>query len=169
MPAKTAVFTNTRKWDGKDFRWITSGEYIQMSGRAGRRGKDDRGIVIQLLDEKMEPAVCKNILYGAPDPLNSSYRIRYNMLLNLLRVEDVDPEYLLPASFHQFQREKDAPALIAKADELEAEAEAVDLGSKENAELAAQYYQMDQQLLLTRRNIAKTIQKPECEYSNNCI
>jgi ATP-dependent RNA helicase DOB1 len=32
MPAKTVVFTNTRKWDGKDFRWVTSGEYIQMSG-----------------------------------------------------------------------------------------------------------------------------------------
>lgn len=30
MPAKTVVFTNTRKWDGKDFRWVTSGEYIQM-------------------------------------------------------------------------------------------------------------------------------------------
>ena len=26
MPAKTVVFTNTRKWDGKDFRWVTSGE-----------------------------------------------------------------------------------------------------------------------------------------------
>jgi ATP-dependent RNA helicase DOB1 len=37
MPAKTVVFTNTRKWDGKDFRWVTSGEYIQMSGRWGRR------------------------------------------------------------------------------------------------------------------------------------
>jgi hypothetical protein len=34
MPAKTVVFTNTRKFDGKDFRWVTSGEYIQMSGRA---------------------------------------------------------------------------------------------------------------------------------------
>jgi ATP-dependent RNA helicase DOB1 len=33
MPAKTVVFTNTRKWDGKDFRWVTSGEYIQMSGK----------------------------------------------------------------------------------------------------------------------------------------
>jgi ATP-dependent RNA helicase DOB1 len=38
MPARTVVFTSTRKFDGQDFRWITSGEYIQMSGRAGRRG-----------------------------------------------------------------------------------------------------------------------------------
>ena len=30
MPAKTVVFTATRKFDGKDFRWITSGEYIQV-------------------------------------------------------------------------------------------------------------------------------------------
>ena len=33
MPAKTVVFTNARKWDGKDFRWVSSGEYIQMSGK----------------------------------------------------------------------------------------------------------------------------------------
>ncbi|EEC43389.1 predicted protein [Phaeodactylum tricornutum CCAP 1055/1] len=159
-PAKTVVFTNTRKWDGKDFRWVSSGEYIQMSGRAGRRGKDDRGIVIQMVDEKMEPAVCKDMLYGAPNPLNSSYRISYNMLLNLMRVEDVDPEYLIRASFHQFQREKDAPGLIADAEILESQAETVDFQSEEEVTLVAEYYQMDQQLLLTRRKIGTIVRKP---------
>ncbi|KAH8050448.1 RNA helicase [Aureococcus anophagefferens] len=68
MPAKTVVFTETRKFDGKDFRWLSAGEYIQMSGRAGRRGKDDKGTVIQILDEKMEPQVAKDILCGGATP-----------------------------------------------------------------------------------------------------
>jgi ATP-dependent RNA helicase DOB1 len=43
MPARAVVFCSTSKHDGEVSRPLTSGEYIQMSGRAGRRGKDDRG------------------------------------------------------------------------------------------------------------------------------
>jgi ATP-dependent RNA helicase DOB1 len=72
MPAKTVVFTNVRKFDGDRFRWLSSGEYIQMSGRAGRRGIDQRGICILMVDEKMEPSTAKMMLKGGADSLNRS-------------------------------------------------------------------------------------------------
>ncbi|VDO33181.1 unnamed protein product [Haemonchus placei] len=103
MPARTVLFTSARKFDGVDNRWITSGEYIQMSGRAGRRGKDDRGLVILMVDHKMSSEDAKQIIKGATDPLNSQFRLTYNMVLNLLRVEGVNPEFMLERSFYQFQ------------------------------------------------------------------
>jgi ATP-dependent RNA helicase DOB1 len=75
MPAKTVVFTNVRKFDGDRFRWLSSGEYIQMSGRAGRRGIDLRGICILMVDEKMEPSTAKMMLKGSADSLNRSVHV----------------------------------------------------------------------------------------------
>ena len=50
------------------FVQITSGEYIQMSGRAGRRGIDDRGIVMLMVDEQMDSTVGKNLLRVRSSP-----------------------------------------------------------------------------------------------------
>ncbi|XP_078433326.1 RNA helicase, ATP-dependent, SK12/DOB1 protein [Wolffia australiana] len=111
MPAKTVVFTNVRKFDGDKFRWISSGEYIQMSGRAGRRGIDDRGICILMIDEKMEPSTAKMMVKGSSDPLNSAFHLSYNMLLNQMRCEEGDPENLLRHSFFQFQADRALPDL----------------------------------------------------------
>nr|XP_054366714.1 exosome RNA helicase MTR4 [Mirounga angustirostris] len=114
MPARTVLFTNARKFDGKDFRWISSGEYIQMSGRAGRRGMDDRGIVILMVDEKMSPTIGKQLLKGSADPLNSAFHLTYNMVLNLLRVEEINPEYMLEKSFYQFQHYRAIPGVVER-------------------------------------------------------
>ena len=111
MPARIVLFTASRKYDGKDFRWITSGEYIQMSGRAGRRGLDDKGIVILMIDEQVSPVVGKAIVQGKPDPINSAFHLTYNMVLNLLRVEEINPEYMLERSFFQFQNQAGIPVL----------------------------------------------------------
>lgn len=48
MPARTVVFDSTRKHDGSTFRDLLPGEYVQMAGRAGRRGLDPTGTVILL-------------------------------------------------------------------------------------------------------------------------
>ena len=111
MPARTVVFTATRKFDGVSFRHISPGEYIQMSGRAGRRGKDERGTVILMIDDTVTPDAAKQLLMGSPDPLNSAFTLSYNMVLNLLLVEEINPKIMLEKSFFQFQNYAAIPAL----------------------------------------------------------
>jgi hypothetical protein len=53
------------------------------------------GVVILLLDTKMEPSVAKDMVKGAPDPLTSAFHLRYSQLLALARVEGSSPEALL--------------------------------------------------------------------------
>lgn len=120
MPAKTVVFNNVRKFDGKEFRPLSSGEYIQMSGRAGRRGLDDRGIVVMMVDEKLEPEDAKNMVKGESDRLDSAFHLGYNMVLNLLRVEGISPEYMLERCFYQFQNTASVPRLEEGSSKLHA-------------------------------------------------
>ncbi|KAK6820006.1 rRNA-processing arch domain protein [Aspergillus parasiticus SU-1] len=119
MPAKTVVFTSVRKFDGFSQRWVTPSEFIQMSGRAGRRGLDDRGIVIMMVGEEMDPAVAKEIVRGEQDRLNSAFHLGYNMILNLMRVEGISPEFMLERCFYQFQNTAGVATLEKELAELE--------------------------------------------------
>lgn len=118
MPAKTVVFTNIEKFDGNEHRVLTGGEFIQMSGRAGRRGLDDKGITIVMLRNKIEPEKIREILNGKSDPLNSSYCLNYNQILNMSRIEGVKCEYLVKRSFRQFQAERAVPKLKNEIQDL---------------------------------------------------
>ena len=121
MPARTVVFTQVHKFDGVSNRPLTSSEYIQMAGRAGRRGLDDRGIVIMMIDDKLEPETAKSIVVGQQDRLNSAFYLGYNMVLNLLRIEAISPEYMLERCFFQFQNAASVPQLEKELMELQQE------------------------------------------------
>lgn len=49
---------------------------------------------------------------GSADPLNSAFHLTYNMVLNLLRVEEINPEYMLEKSFYQFQHYRAIPGVV---------------------------------------------------------
>ncbi|XP_048489060.1 exosome RNA helicase MTR4 isoform X2 [Plutella xylostella] len=158
MPARTVVFTNCQKFDGKDFRFITSGEYIQMSGRAGRRGLDDKGIVILMIDQKVTPAVVKDMVQGKADPINSAFHLTYNMVLNLLRVEEINPEYMLERSFFQFQNQAAIPDLI---DKVKSKQKLYDAVSVEQEHSIASYCSTRSQLQLLGQQFRSFITKPQ--------
>ncbi|XP_043919863.1 exosome RNA helicase MTR4 [Protopterus annectens] len=158
MPARTVLFTNARKFDGKDFRWLSSGEYIQMSGRAGRRGMDERGIVILMVDEKMSPTVGKQLVKGTADPLNSAFHLTYNMVLNLLRVEEINPEYMLEKSFFQFQHYVAIPGIVEKIKKLEDQYNEIEIPNEDSV---VTYYKIRQQLAKLGKEIEEYIHKPK--------
>lgn len=82
-----------------------------MSGRAGRRGLDARGIVIMMVDEKLEPDSAKSMVKGQADRLDSAFHLGYNMIINLMRVEGISPEFMLERCFFQFQNTTSVPLI----------------------------------------------------------
>ncbi|KFK39917.1 hypothetical protein AALP_AA3G305800 [Arabis alpina] len=160
MPAKTVVFTSVKKWDGDSHRYIGSGEYIQMSGRAGRRGKDERGICIIMIDEQMEMNTLRDMMLGKPAPLLSTFRLSYYTILNLLsRAEgQFTAEHVIKHSFHQFQYEKALPDIENKVSKLEEEAAILDASGE--AEVA-EYHRLKLDIAQFEKKLMSEIIRPE--------
>lgn len=124
MPARTVVFNGIRKHDGKSFRDLLPGEYTQMAGRAGRRGLDLVGtVIISCWNDIPEPTSLQTMLAGKATSLSSQFRLTYNMILNLLRVEVLTVEDMMKRSFSEFQTQKalasrNIPQLIMRGRKL---------------------------------------------------
>ncbi|KAL5012765.1 hypothetical protein ScPMuIL_011316 [Solemya velum] len=107
MPARTVCFDAPRKHDGTGFRDLLPGEYIQMAGRAGRRGLDTTGTVIILCKGDVpEVSDLHKMMLGKPTKLESRFRLTYSMILNLLRVEQLRVEDMMKRSFSEFHSQK---------------------------------------------------------------
>lgn len=124
LPTRTVVFSGYRKHDGHSFRNLLPGEYTQMAGRAGRRGLDKVGSVIIVPpggDDAPPVAELRNMILGEPSKLRSQFRLTYNMILNLLRVEALKIEEMIKRSFsehatQQLLPEHEKDVKLAQAD-----------------------------------------------------
>ncbi|OAF67260.1 hypothetical protein A3Q56_05007, partial [Intoshia linei] len=107
MPAKTVVFDSVHKFDGVSKRQLDVGEYIQMAGRAGRRGIDLSGNCIILFKSHHDEKVCSlmnPVFQNKSKDLKSQFRMTYTMILNVSVRSEMKVQDIYSRSFSQKER-----------------------------------------------------------------
>jgi ATP-dependent RNA helicase HelY len=84
FPARSVVITAADRRSSRGWESLTASELQQMTGRAGRRGKDKVGFVIAAPSLHQNPQRIAELLSARPDDLKSQFRATYTSLLNLL-------------------------------------------------------------------------------------
>jgi ATP-dependent RNA helicase HelY len=119
FPARTVVITVADRRTNRGWESLTASELQQMTGRAGRRGKDKVGFVIAAPGPHQNPQRIAELLAAPPDDLESQFRATYTSLLNLLdafasfaQVRDIAERSfafrnLLPR-IHQLEKQREA-------------------------------------------------------------
>lgn len=85
MPARSTVISSTSKRTDTGHRMLTANEFLQMSGRAGRRGMDDVGYVTIVGTPFQSPEEVAELVLSDSNPLESRFSPSYSMVLNLLQ------------------------------------------------------------------------------------
>lgn len=107
MPARSTVISAISKYAGDGHRLLTASEFLQMSGRAGRRGMDKVGYVVVAHHPKEPVLGVAKLARSAAEPLDSNFRPGYGMVLNLLQRHTLDRcQQLVERSFGKFLLEQ---------------------------------------------------------------
>jgi len=107
MPARTVVFHDVHRYDGKGFSPLTVREFQQIAGRAGRRGIDELGNAVlrmDFADFRSERKLITHLMGGDPEPVTSAFNLSFNSVVNLLaRYQTRQLKDLLHRSFLSYQ------------------------------------------------------------------
>ncbi len=90
MPARSTVISSTSKRTDTGHRMLTANEFLQMSGRAGRRGMDEVGYVTIVGTSFQSPDEVAELVLSNSNPLESRFSPSYSMVLNLLQRFSLD-------------------------------------------------------------------------------
>ncbi len=103
MPARSTVISSTSKRTDSGHRMLTASEFLQMSGRAGRRGMDEVGYVTVVGTQFQSPEEVAELVLSPANPLESRFSPSYSMVLNLLQRFSLDEaKELILKSFGYF-------------------------------------------------------------------
>ena len=104
LPAKSIVIDRLYKFDGIKTRLINQSEFLQLTGRAGRRGIDTKGFAFVNYDRNIENFWYNNLFTLKSSILKSAYSISYSSILNMLNKYSLSEAIdLLEKSFFAYQ------------------------------------------------------------------
>ena len=107
MPARSVVIERFTKYGGAGRATLTSGEYLQLTGRAGRRGLDEEGHAVALWSSETAFSEAARVASAPPPDLRSSFRPTYNLAVNLAsRFDRETADNVLRRSFAQWQAQR---------------------------------------------------------------
>lgn len=89
MPARTTVISALSKRTEGGHRPLMGSEFLQMAGRAGRRGLDSQGFVVTVQSRFEGVREAGQLALSSADPLVSQFTPSYGMVLNLLQRYDL--------------------------------------------------------------------------------
>ena len=129
MPTKSVIFTDVNKFDGNTSRILYAHEYVQMAGRAGRRGLDILGHVFHLNNLFRDTSVIayKTMMNGKPQTLKSKFKISYNLLLNLIDIGETDYSCFAKRSMMQGDIEGRAKGINLEIEKCQKEVDRLNL------------------------------------------
>ncbi len=100
VPARTVILGSLNRGNGE----LSVLEFHQMTGRAGRRGKDKVGFVVLVSRNRRDLRKGFEFAKKSPEPLRSSFRFHYYQILNLLdRFELEEVQEFVKKSFLLYQ------------------------------------------------------------------
>lgn len=164
MPARSTVISSISKRTDSGHRTLTASEFLQMSGRAGRRGMDEVGYVTVVGTSFQTPEEVAELVLSDANPLESKFAPSYSMVLNLLQRFSIDEsKELILKSFGYFSSNSRLAPLIKLQEEnnkmIDGLSSFVCYHKLSNEDLFE--YNKIREIYVENRRIFKTIQKQE--------